>query len=110
MSGKTRSTPTISSEGKASPASTRMMSLPQRIAMVFLPISPRPPSGIILRPAGAGPAEPARFGAFPLAGAPLLSAGVGLLGGNFLSSSRGHGDADFQLLDELVDYFLLFAC
>src|SRR5215813_11587121 len=103
MSGNTRSTPTISSEGKAKPASTRMMSLPQRIAIVFLPISPSPPSGIILRPAGVGPAELARFGVFPATGSPLLSAGIELLGGKLRSSSCRRGYADLQVFDELVD-------
>src|SRR3712207_3898715 len=37
--------PGISSSGKASPASTRIIPLPWRTAVMFLPISPKPPKG-----------------------------------------------------------------
>src|SRR5579872_3141894 len=46
MSGMTRSTPSISSSGNIRPASTMAMSLPYATAIMFLPISPRPPRGI----------------------------------------------------------------
>src|SRR5687768_6480055 len=46
MSGMTRSMPSISSSGNMSPASTTTMSSPHSIAIMFLPISPTPPSGM----------------------------------------------------------------
>src|SRR3990170_3251379 len=42
----TRSTPSISSSGNMRPASTMMRSSPSSKAIMFLPISPRPPRGI----------------------------------------------------------------
>src|SRR5216684_8909791 len=47
MSGMTRSMPSISSSGNIRPASTTTMSLPCSIAIMFLPISPTPPSGMM---------------------------------------------------------------
>src|SRR5882724_8098750 len=47
MSGTMISTPNRLSSGKAIPASTRIMSSPYRIAVMFMPNSPNPPSGII---------------------------------------------------------------
>src|SRR5688572_4330926 len=47
MSGRTRSTPRCSSRGKASPASTTMMSSPCSYTVMFFPTSPRPPSGMM---------------------------------------------------------------
>src|SRR5215213_4747490 len=44
-SGRTKSIPGISSSGNAIPASTRRMPLPPRTAVIFLPISPKPPRG-----------------------------------------------------------------
>src|SRR5215210_81051 len=44
-SGRTRSMPGISSSGNDIPASTRMIPLPWRTAVMFLPISPNPPRG-----------------------------------------------------------------
>src|SRR3712207_2446302 len=41
--------PGISSSGKASPASTRIIPLPWRTAVMFLPISPKPPKGTTCR-------------------------------------------------------------
>src|SRR5437868_221843 len=49
MSGMTRSTPSWSSLGKASPQSMTTISSPQRTAVMFLPISPIPPSGMICK-------------------------------------------------------------
>src|SRR3954468_9383653 len=46
MSGTTMSTPSNSDSGNMSPASITMMSSCQRMAMQFIPNSPRPPSGI----------------------------------------------------------------
>src|ERR1700687_4813547 len=46
MSGMTRSMPSISSSGNIRPASTTIMSSPCSMAIMFLPISPTPPSGI----------------------------------------------------------------
>src|SRR6266852_6372481 len=45
MSGTTISTPKSSASGNIKPASTTMMSSPQRTAMQFIPNSPRPPRG-----------------------------------------------------------------
>src|SRR3972149_5859642 len=42
----TRSTPSISSSGNISPASTMIRSSPSSKTVMFLPISPRPPRGI----------------------------------------------------------------
>ena len=47
MSGSSRSTPRCSSRGNASPASTTMISSPSSYTVMFLPTSPRPPSGMI---------------------------------------------------------------
>src|SRR5579862_3796956 len=47
MSGTTMSTPSNSASGNIRPASTTMMSSPQRTAMQFIPNSPSPPSGTI---------------------------------------------------------------
>src|SRR5208282_1003625 len=47
MSGTTMSTPSNSASGNIRPASTTMMSSPQRMAMQFIPNSPSPPSGTI---------------------------------------------------------------
>src|SRR6185503_12342649 len=47
MSGMTRSMPSIPSSGNIRPASTTTMSSPTSIAIMFLPISPTPPSGMI---------------------------------------------------------------
>src|SRR5215210_6780645 len=44
-SGRTRSMPGISSSGNDIPASTRIIALPWRTAVMFLPISPSPPRG-----------------------------------------------------------------
>src|SRR6185295_7824594 len=55
MSGMTRSMPYIPSSGNMRPASTTTMSSPSSTAIMFLPISPTPPSGMI------------RSGAFDLA-------------------------------------------
>src|SRR5215210_6653352 len=44
-SGSTRSIPGISSSGNDIPASTRIMPLSWRTAVMFLPISPNPPRG-----------------------------------------------------------------
>src|SRR3972149_5698781 len=46
MSGMTRSTPSISSSGNIRPQSTTTMSSPHSMAIIFLPISPRPPRGM----------------------------------------------------------------
>jgi len=46
MSGITRSTPSNSDSGNIIPASTTMMSSPNRNAIMFIPNSPSPPSGI----------------------------------------------------------------
>src|SRR3972149_10287384 len=46
MFGMTRSTPSISSSGNMSPASTAMIASPYSRSIMFLPISPRPPRGI----------------------------------------------------------------
>ena len=46
-SGRSRSTPRCSSRGNASPASTTMRSSPSSKTVMFLPISPSPPSGMI---------------------------------------------------------------
>ena len=43
----TRSTPNISSSGNIKPASITMMSSSYSITIMFLPISPNPPIGII---------------------------------------------------------------
>src|SRR4051812_9701036 len=45
MSGMTRSMPSIPSSGNIRPASTTTRSSPSSIAIMFLPISPTPPSG-----------------------------------------------------------------
>src|SRR5690242_11796407 len=47
MSGSTRSTPRCSSRGNASPASTTIASPEASYTVMFLPTSPRPPSGMI---------------------------------------------------------------
>src|SRR5262245_798201 len=47
MSGKRRSTPRCSSRGNARPASTTMISPSSSYTVMFLPTSPRPPSGMI---------------------------------------------------------------
>src|SRR5438874_1849489 len=46
MSGMTTSMPSICSSGNMSPASTRTMSLSCSMTIMFLPISPTPPSGM----------------------------------------------------------------
>src|SRR5260221_2540421 len=46
MSGMTRSMPSISSSGNMRPASTRTMSSPCSITIMFFPTSPTPPSGM----------------------------------------------------------------
>ena len=46
-SGITQSTPGMFSSGKLMPQSTIIMSPPYSIAVMFLPISPMPPKGII---------------------------------------------------------------
>src|SRR4030081_2536534 len=46
MSGMTMSMPGICSSGNMRPESTRTMSLPCSITIMFLPISPPPPSGM----------------------------------------------------------------
>ena len=56
-SGSTRSTPKCSSRGNASPASTTMRSSPTSNTVMFLPTSPRPPSGMIR-------GCPSRFGVY----------------------------------------------
>ena len=43
-----KSTPYISSSGKAIPQSITIISSSYSIAVIFFPISPNPPSGIIL--------------------------------------------------------------
>src|SRR6266576_4973411 len=48
MSGMTRSIPNISSSGNMSPQSMTTMSSPYSNTYMFLPISPTPPSGMIL--------------------------------------------------------------
>src|SRR3954447_14085649 len=48
-SGRTRSTPRCSSRGKARPASTTTIESSASYAVMFLPTSPRPPSGMILQ-------------------------------------------------------------
>src|SRR5438045_8288159 len=47
MSGTTMSTPSSSDSGNIRPQSMTMMSSPQRMAMQFMPNSPRPPKGTI---------------------------------------------------------------
>src|SRR5579884_1815554 len=47
MSGMMRSIPGMFASGNITPASTTMMSLPYSITVMFLPISPTPPSGIM---------------------------------------------------------------
>src|SRR5918911_845241 len=49
MSGRIRSTPRCSSRGNARPASTITISPSSSKTVMFLPTSPRPPSGMILR-------------------------------------------------------------
>src|SRR5256885_10078301 len=48
MSGMTRSIPNISSSGNMRPQSMTTMSSPYSNTYMFLPISPTPPSGMIL--------------------------------------------------------------
>src|SRR5262245_58689489 len=54
MSGTTRSIPNISSSGNISPQSMTTMSSPYSKTVMFLPISPTPPRGMIRR-IGCGP-------------------------------------------------------
>src|SRR5262249_1580254 len=49
MSGRRRSTPRCSSRGNARPASTTRISPPSSYTVMFLPTSPRPPSGTMRR-------------------------------------------------------------
>src|SRR5713101_9019848 len=49
MSGMTRSTPRSSDSGNIMPASMTMMSSPTRKAIIFIPNSPSPPSGMAVR-------------------------------------------------------------
>src|SRR5882762_10224055 len=49
MSGMTRSTPSSSDSGNIMPASMTRMSSPTRRAIMFIPNSPRPPSGMAVR-------------------------------------------------------------
>ena len=49
MSGSTRSMPSISSLGNATPQSRTTILPWYSTAVMFLPISPRPPSGTIVR-------------------------------------------------------------
>src|SRR6516225_4187506 len=51
MSGITRSTPNNSDSGNIIPASTTRMSSPSRNAIMFIPNSPSPPSGITINDA-----------------------------------------------------------
>src|SRR5215475_6400935 len=44
-----KSTPGMSLEGNMTPASTTMRFLPYSMTVMFFPISPRPPNGIIRR-------------------------------------------------------------
>src|SRR5919206_3044295 len=48
-SGRTRSTPRCSSRGNARPASTTTIESSDSYAVMFLPTSPSPPSGMILQ-------------------------------------------------------------
>src|SRR3979490_2507445 len=49
MSGMTRSTPRSLDSGNIMPPSMTMMSSPTRRAIIFMPNSPRPPSGMAVR-------------------------------------------------------------
>ena len=49
MSGTTRSMPYISSSGNIRPQSTMMISSANSKTVMFLPISPMPPSGMMRR-------------------------------------------------------------
>src|SRR6266851_2020398 len=49
MSGMTRSTPRSSDSGNIMPASMTIMSSPSRRPIMFMPNSPRPPSGMAVR-------------------------------------------------------------